>query len=322
MPTISIIVPVYNIEQYLSKCIGSILNQTFDDFELILVNDGSKDNSREICNNYAKVDKRIKVFHKENGGVSSARNLGLDMATGKYVGFVDGDDIIHKEMYFILYSNIIRHNSEIAVCEEKEIEDVTEKYDVSYVENFEIEVLDNRSALENLYKIKNIFAHPVNKIYDGKIFNDIRYPEGKIYEDQFVAPQILHKASRIVYVKSKLYFYIQREGSIVNSKFSPEKFDKVYALECNHKFFAQINECKLMNIAQKKYVDTLIWSDYIARKELVGIEKELDKLKKSLSENMKSIFKNPLISKKQKIMLMLYCFNPSLHYKIINSIRK
>ena len=121
MSEISIIVPVYNVDQYLENCIESILNQTFKDYELILIDDGSTDKSGEICDKYEKKDNRIKVIHKYNGGLSSARNAGLDLACGKYIGFVDSDDSIHPEMYEILYDLQQIYNADISVCSFKKV---------------------------------------------------------------------------------------------------------------------------------------------------------------------------------------------------------
>lgn len=119
MPKISIIVPIYNVEKYIEKCIQSILNQTFSDFELILVNDGSTDSCGEICDKYKKLDDRIIVIHKVNGGLSSARNAGIDIARGEYIGFIDSDDYIHEKMYEILYNNAITYNSDIVICKKE-----------------------------------------------------------------------------------------------------------------------------------------------------------------------------------------------------------
>src|SRR5690348_8514297 len=116
-PKISIIVPIYDVQKYLFKCIDSILAQTFTDYELILVNDGSPDSCGEICNEFAKKDKRIKVIHKKNGGLSSARNAGLEIAKGEYIGFIDSDDFIHNKMYEILYQNALFHSSDIIICD-------------------------------------------------------------------------------------------------------------------------------------------------------------------------------------------------------------
>ena len=150
MPKISIIIPIYNLEKYLDKCIKSILNQTFKDFELILVNDGSTDKSGVICDNYKKVDDRIVVIHKENGGTSSARNIGIDIARGKYIGFVDGDDYIHENMYYELYENLIKNNSDISICKFVRVYDNSEmKFSNN---NLLEENYSNIEALKELYK--------------------------------------------------------------------------------------------------------------------------------------------------------------------------
>ncbi|HDT8053597.1 TPA: glycosyltransferase, partial [Enterococcus faecalis] len=116
MPKISIIVPVYNVEKYLEKCVRSILAQTFTDFELILVDDGSPDSSGAMCDQFAEQDQRVKVIHKENGGLSDARNAGIEIATGEYLGFVDSDDYIADDMYELLYTNIVKEDADLSIC--------------------------------------------------------------------------------------------------------------------------------------------------------------------------------------------------------------
>ena len=175
---ISVIVPVYNVEKYLSKCIDSILSQTYKNLEIILVDDGSPDSSPKICDKYKERDNRIKVIHKKNGGLASARNAGMDIATGKYIGFVDSDDMIAEDMYEVLLENMIKSNAEIAVC-----------YKTDILENLQtgkgiVEELNKTQALKKMVLGIEFGSHACDKLFKREILvSDIRFPEGKTYEE-------------------------------------------------------------------------------------------------------------------------------------------
>jgi len=226
MPKISIIVPVYNVEKYIHRCIDSILHQTFKDFELILVDDGSLDNSGKICDEYAKEDDRIKVIHKENGGLSDARNVGLDIAQGEYIAFVDSDDWIEKDMYSILYENIRKYNADISICKMRKIFDST--VDNNITTNNCI-ILNNEEAFDCLFNNKYYASHACDKLYKKSLFDGIRYPVGKLYEDMFTTYRLFEKANKVVFSDYIGYNYFQRKDGIVNSKFRPEKLDYIRA---------------------------------------------------------------------------------------------
>ncbi|EGO6689884.1 glycosyltransferase, partial [Enterococcus faecalis] len=161
MPKISIIVPVYNVEKYLEKCVRSILAQTFTDFELILVDDGSPDSSGAMCDQFAEQDQRVKVIHKENGGLSDARNAGIEIATGEYLGFVDSDDYIADDMYELLYTNIVKEDADLSICG---IYDVYEGKEPVEKQQQYI-VLDKVAAMKMILEAKVVSVHAVNKLY-------------------------------------------------------------------------------------------------------------------------------------------------------------
>ena len=225
MDLISVIVPVYKVEKYLRRCVDSIINQTYKNLEIILVDDGSPDNCPAICDEYAKKDYRIKVIHKENGGLSSARNAGLDIADGKYLGFVDSDDYIAPEMYEKLYQLITGNNSQIVVC------------NCFFVDEFDNELfrdsplsdetVTGMEALENLQKDNGInFVTCTNKLYSSELFNNIRFPLNKLCEDNYIAHILYHKSDKVTFTREKLYYYLQRKGSILNSGVSIKSFDE------------------------------------------------------------------------------------------------
>jgi glycosyltransferase involved in cell wall biosynthesis len=224
MPTISIIVPIYNVEQYLHKCIDSILSQTFKDFELILVDDGSPDNCGEICDEYAAKDKRVKVIHKANGGLSDARNAGLNIVKGDYIGFVDSDDWIESNMYEVLLKLCINNKADVSTC----LVNFQNNRNEIEVNKSNVSIFDSKTAIYLLYEGKLNGFSTWNKLYKKEIFNDLKFPKGRIYEDAAIMYRVFDVANYIAYINYPLYNYNYREGSITKSNFSEKRFDVVH----------------------------------------------------------------------------------------------
>ena len=215
-PLISIIVPIYNVEKYLSKCIESILEQTYTNFELILVNDGSPDKCGRICNEYAKKDSRIKVIHKKNGGLSSARNIGIDVAKGEYLGFVDSDDYIEPYMYEYLLKAALDNECSLSVCN---INYVFEDGKIlNKVTNASDEVLNFVEAITEMNTYKKFDMGAWSKLYKKDLFKNIRFPEGKLSEDFYIMYKIFDRAQKVAYVSTPCYNYLQRANSITKNK--------------------------------------------------------------------------------------------------------
>lgn len=225
-PIISIIVPIYNVGKYLPKCIESILNQTFKNFELILVNDGSTDNSGVVCDDYAKKDTKIKIIHKSNGGVSSARNAGLYVAKGEYIGFVDPDDYIDKNMYEKLYRLCIDNNSDIAICRfNREINGKIQNKESTE----EIIELNNMEAMNELFK-GNLYRFSLcNKLFSKKCFNDVLFPEERIHEDLSTTYKLFANSKKAVYINYCGYIYVRRENSILTSTYNEKRLQAFIA---------------------------------------------------------------------------------------------
>ena len=225
-PIISIIVPIYNVGKYLPKCIESILNQTFKNFELILVNDGSTDNSGVVCDDYAKKDTRIKIIHESNGGVSSARNAGLYVAKGEYIGFVDPDDYIDKNMYEKLYRLCIDNNSDIAICRfNREINGKIQNKESTE----EIIELNNMEAMNELFK-GNLYRFSLcNKLFSKKCFNDVLFPEERIHEDLSTTYKLFANSKKAVYINYCGYIYVRRENSILTSTYNEKRLQAFIA---------------------------------------------------------------------------------------------
>lgn len=215
---ISVIIPIYNVEKYIHECIDSVRNQTYTNLEIILVDDGSTDSCATICDEYAKKDSRIRVIHKENGGLSDARNAGLEIATGKYIGYVDSDDYIALDMYEHLYNACEENEAEIAVCR---FHTFTDK----------IQLCENVVNRNKVYNSKGILLAYIDesveelitpsawsKLYRRDCIQGLQFPKGKLCEDIVYTTKAFYNAKKVVYVDRELYFYRNRPGSIMTEK--------------------------------------------------------------------------------------------------------
>jgi glycosyltransferase involved in cell wall biosynthesis len=312
---ITIIVPIYNVEKYLHKCILSITSQTYKNLEIILVDDGSPDNCPAICDQYAINDSRIKVIHKINGGLSSARNAGLDIATGKYVLFVDSDDSITEECIEVLYDSLKKTNSQIAVGNILIVnsEDFPQRNEM--VLNEMVQVLSSKEAILNIYTegLKLQFITVWGNLYEMDLFKTLRFPEGKINEDEFLNYKLFYLSKRIVYTPSKIYNYLIRIDSIMKSNYSLNRLDFLEALEERILFFENLTEFKILSETLNFYFHHLLGNLRKVRREFPH-EKIIHKnlLNKFLSLSKKIILSNDM-SIRKKIMVIKYLFFPFLH---------
>lgn len=224
MDLISIIVPVYNVETYIERCIESILNQTYSNLQIILVDDGSTDKSGEICDYYSRQDSRIEIFHKKNGGAAEARNMGLTKIRAKYVTFMDSDDVIHEDYISFLYNQLIETNADISICRYKRFIDIKEVKNLEM--NEKTQIYDNVNALKILlYSPEKIPHSAYAKMYKSKLFETIKFPIGKTGEDIGTTYKVFNNAKKIAYNSSQYYFYFQRMDGVVRSKFSKRTMD-------------------------------------------------------------------------------------------------
>ena len=253
MPLISVIVPVYKVEKYLNRCVDSILSQTFTDFELILIDDGSPDNCGKICDEYEQKDSRIHTIHQKNGGLSSARNSGIDWvfqnSDSQWLTFIDSDDWVHPQYLDLLLSAANTHSADISICEYTE----TDKYFIS--------ATINDSSAQKLTPEEMFVTHHVAatiacaKLYKKICFKDIRYPAGKLHEDEFTTYKILFQKSHISYLNENLYFYYTNPNSIVRSEWSPKRLD---AIEAHEEQIAYFRKNRYID-ALKKVERILLW---------------------------------------------------------------
>ncbi|MBV5315067.1 MAG: glycosyltransferase [Prolixibacteraceae bacterium] len=248
---ISVIVPIYKVEPYLKRCVDSILSQTYQNLEIILVDDGSPDNCGQICDDLAKTDSRIKVIHKPNGGLSDARNAGLEIAKGELIGFVDSDDFIHPDMYKDLLDQIKKNNADIAQCSFIRVTG-DEKIPSNEPEN--LRIVSNLEALEYIYTPYCVdFIVAWNKLYKKELFKDLRFPKSKIHEDEFTTYKLFYRSKKIALIDRKYYYYFQSPNSIIRSSFSVKKLDYAEAMEERIAFFKENKLDAFYALAQKKY---------------------------------------------------------------------
>lgn len=267
-PCISVIVPVYNVEKYLNKCIDSILSQKLSNYELLLIDDGSTDSSSEICKTFALQDHRIKYFRKENGGLSDARNFGIERAVAKYIVFIDSDDYIDSDYLVSLYTAIVNNDADVAMCGFKFVNDKYDLIDRVSVSDFEEDkkVISGKNLLRNVFK-KNghVFVVVWNKIYKRKLFDTVKFEKGRLYEDEYINFKLFWNVQKIALVDRQNYNYVQRNGSIKISKISKKKIIDIFEIYQRRMEFYKLKDDNLYHLANVAYRKLLlrIYYDFI-----------------------------------------------------------
>ncbi len=295
MPLISVIVPVYKVEPYLSRCIDSILAQTFTDFEIILVDDGSPDNCGKICDKYAETDKRIFVIHKENGGLSSARNAGIDWAfknsNSEFITFIDSDDTI-VATYLERLMKSIDNCADIATCKLEFFIEETQKSETDGSFNTAPEQFTGKESVIHLYKMNGrVRTEACAKLYRKHMFSNIRFPEGKIHEDQFIIPILLYNSRNVIAINDPLYTYYIRNASITHGDFSAKRFDDIEALQSCQDYFKEKNEQEILELVKRK--KNLFHALYIINARKSGVYKNIpQKYKMSLLKALRTLEKS------------------------------
>lgn len=254
---ISIIVPVYNVADYLERCVESIVAQTYHNLEIILVDDGSTDGSEQICNVWGSRDSRIKVLHKKNGGAADAKNKGTESSTGEWIVYVDSDDWIHPQMIEILMNTVKRAKVELALCNFESFSDY-KKFDKLYTESVVYEMLETRSALKNMYT-HDAFITPWAILLKRTLALQFPYPKGRIHEDDATTYKYFASVKRIAWIDLPLYAYFMREDSVMGQKFSLQKIDCLIAIRERIDFFAQRQDNEMINLAMRRYVKLALW---------------------------------------------------------------
>lgn len=249
---ISVIVPCYNVEQYIRVCIDSVLNQTYKNIEIFLVDDGSPDESGAICDEYAAKDTRIIVIHKKNGGLSDARNVALDHAKGDYILFVDSDDYISPDHVKGLYNLIVEYNADVAVNPPCIFLQGTKPRPRG---DYMVSVFSGQEALKNMFYQKQIDTSAWGKLYKRKLFEGVRYPYGLLFEDNPTTYKLFLKSKIVVFQNYQSYFYLIRPNSIEGASFSMKKLNDslevigLFKNDENIKPFSKALHCKIVSFA-------------------------------------------------------------------------
>ena len=315
MPIISIIVPVYNAEPFLRRCIESILAQVFTDFECILIDDGSFDNCPAICDEYAKKDSRVIVIHQKNSGVSAARNAGLDMAKGEWIGFVDSDDWCEPEMFQILYENAREYDADVSICGVRNIKECTEK-SVERPQN-KLLIFNGNEAILKMLSTNYFEAFSCNKLARKKFFarHNLRYNLAiKYMEDALLFYEIFKYAERVIYSSVAYYNYFcnlksvtAQPGLTEASKTAFIALDKILSLE----------NCKRI---KKKIIARIIIFSYTLCQHYIKnndyTNNDFYILRKKILRNMDTFLLDFSIPPKRKIICCLTLFFPHLLYLV------
>ena len=307
-PLISIIVPIYNVENYLERCINSLIAQTYKNIEIILVDDGSTDNSLNICNAYSKKDKRIKIIHQKNGGVSDARNKGISFSHGEYITFVDSDDYVSNDYVEYMYNMICKTGAKLSICRVKIIWKNTKKNDCTK-EYFK--TLNQQDAFENLLYQQGIEVAVYGKLYKKDLFDSIKFPKGEVYEDTAVIYKLIDINNKIAFGQKECYYYVARKGSISKHKF----FNK------NEEFYIK-NTDNMLNYIVKKYPNLIlgvksyyVYSRFRILRMLLYTKPRNKKIESEIVKNIKGLSKDLIFSKKtpkrdKVAIILLYLGTP------------
>ncbi|OON97917.1 MAG: hypothetical protein ATN32_05130 [Candidatus Epulonipiscium fishelsonii] len=337
MPKVSIIVPVYNVAPYLDKSIRSILNQSLKDIEIILINDGSTDNSLDICKKYAKKDQRIRLINKSNGGVSSARNIGLDISTGNYIGFVDPDDWIDKDMYSIMYEKITEHNCDICLCDYY-ITDGTRKYKIKnslYKKIYKQDELISKIIIPMIsprytipYDNKRISPILCTVLYNSKLLkqNNIKFNTNLVRgEDKIFNIHAIINAKNLVYISKELYYYFKRMNSATH-KYYPNNVMKQY-YKIIQAFYISNNLNTIDN--REDTIELLyylsVWNNKLNNKEYSFIDKYKISKNIKINSKVKKTIKNLDVKNApldKKILFMLLKFKCILGIDIYTKLQQ
>lgn len=311
-PLITVVIPVYKVEQYINECIDSILKQSYSNLEIILVDDGSPDQCGKICDEYMKKDSRIKVIHQENKGLSGARNSATDIATGKFITYVDSDDWISEDMIKTLYNAIKENHTRIACgAFESFFEDGTT---VTNNHNNETFIYSKQEALDCFLFNEYITPCVWGKLYDIKLWNNIRCPEGKLFEDQFTTYKILDLCEKVVFVTRPLYHYRKRNGSIGHSNFDKKTYQLYDAIHEEYNYISRKYGEQCPNIAVARTTWEVVFANMMISNNYRD-KKVIKEIQKFARNNIKKIMQCQYISKVRKIQLLMFVYSFPIYVK-------
>ena len=318
---ISVVIPIYNVEEYLPRCIESVIKQTYENIEIILVDDGSPDSCYDICEEFSKKDGRIKVIHKENGGLSDARNFGINISKGKYITFIDSDDYVSDDYIEYLYFMIKKYKTKISTC----------GHYICYDDNqvvktaLETKKVNKETALKSILYDKEIDICSWGKLYDIDLFKEIRFPKGKIFEDTATTYLLFEECDYIAVGEECKYYYIMRNNSITTNDFNLKKMDLIDMTETMCKYISKKYPV-LKNACNRRlmwaYLSTYTKIVYTPSDKYIA---EKDKIKKYINNNRKIVLKDENISKRDRVSLRIFKYGDfvfKLSWKIYKKLLK
>lgn len=322
-PLISVIIPVYKVEQYLEKCVMSVLNQTYRNLEVILVDDGSPDNCGLICDRLAETDSRIRVIHKENGGLSSARNAAMEIARGAYFGFVDSDDWIQPEMYETLLAGIRKYDADMAYCGRYDVEGSTGEKTVGLCPQKE-ECISGMEMLGRVFLWDNCDSAAWDKLYHRSVFEGIRYPFGVINEDVAIFYKLMERVEKVAMCDKPLYNYLHRENSITTAKISDKTFHFVQHTDIIYPYI-QREHPELSDRARYFHIRALVYTvlvvDLATEENRKTYAAQCSSRRAELRRHLSFLLTAPFFGKQERltdILLALGCYRPlrKLYHKV------
>lgn len=310
---ISVIVPVYNVEKYLERCVKSIVAQTYKDLEILLIDDGSTDKSGEMCDDFQQTDSRIKAFHKQNGGLSDARNYGIEHSAGEFISFVDSDDYIDEKMLETLHRLITENDADLAVCSAMDVFEGKEVTQVKEIKEFNLNKVESYKYMLRGDGIPSA----CNKLYKRQTVGDVRFPVGKLYEDGFFTPQILKKVEKTAVTSKPMYYYFRRADSITTKPFRKGDLDVIEAYD---KCVKQVKELcpEALPYAEFRYRNAYfnVLDKMLMRDDCKEIP-EYKQVVKYLKKHTAQIVKDPGFGKMRKIAAVALKFSVPLYKKIL-----
>lgn len=270
-PLISVIVPIYNVEKYLARCVDSIVNQTYKNLEIILVNDGSPDLCHQMCDDYAEKDSRIKVVHKKNGGLSDARNAGMAVAKGEYISFIDSDDYVSDDFFECLLDVMNKENSDIAECSVVKLYE-DNRFD-EFSDDLSVKTYDTQDAMSALIAENPFHQHVWNKLYKTELVRDIPYAVGKLNEDEFWTYQVFGRANKVSKLNKTMYYYFQRNSSIMGVGYNIRRLDALEG-KANRQKYIENNFPELSTQAKIDLYGSCMFAYQSVLKFLSGADKK------------------------------------------------
>ena len=310
MELVSVIIPIYNVEAYLDRCVSSVANQTYQNLEIILIDNGATDNSPQICEDWAERDDRIRVIHQEKRGVSAGRNTGLRAARGEWIMQVDSDDYIAPQTVEWLLNVCLENAADMAMCDF--IRGKEEHYAFPCDDSGHIELIDGETAISRIYidshhALRYVVAW--NRICRREFYEGLDYPVGKIFEDIYITHQLLYRCKRIAVLDTPLFYYYQRSGSIMNAEFSMKKLDYLQALVERVEFFRDHELKELEQIAYDELLHSLIW-EYSRTRDMLHSENGMAYVTRMFRQVYRRGYASRRYPNETKIFLSAFACNP------------